>query len=448
MTTACLFALVGLIMMERRFVVRPEVFTWLFLSLTLVILELRLRGKDFLFLLPLIQLFWVNMEGLFILGWYAVLTYILSGWIHKKRWDTKLVRFGLFSLAADCFNPYFLKGVFFPLFLATRLQGSNLHKQTIVELYNPWRYLQVEKLGYDSNLHVFFFLAMVVLGLFLLLVTHQRRAFHEWALFAAFSILGLSAVRNIPLFAIVVIPLLATSIHDVSERWNTKFQHNSKSSLFLACFIALWAVRVATNAYYIGDRRLERFGLGLNPAFLPIKTTEFLRQNHLDGRILNTMNYGGWMDWKAPQPTFIDGRSEVVEDGFYRQYMKSILSPNGLFPLILQYQPQLILANYNEAIEWVDQLKHLSDWRLIYLDECASLYARNDYAQQFPAYSYSSLLSERNISILPVEEMIQQVSRIKPSRFQSWLAGFYQPQDYPMIFLFWAFSPCITENMR
>jgi hypothetical protein len=432
MPLVCLGALVTLLMLERRFVVRPEVFTWLFLSLTLIVLDLRTRGRDFLFLLPLIQLLWVNMEGLFILGWFVMLAYAFSGRFHQKRWDPKLARYGLLSLAADCFNPYFLKGVFFPFFLATRLGASNLHKQTIVELYDPWHYLSVSKLGYDHNLHVFFFLISVVLGLGLLLATRHKRAFHEWALFGAFSLLGLSSVRNIPLFAVVTIPILVSALSDFTQRFHFGSHLGSKPAVLFAFFIALWAARVSTNAYYIDDRRVDRMGLGLNTGELPVKATEFLRVNGLNGRLLNTLNFGGWLAWDAPQPTFIDGRSEVMEDGFYRRYMQSLFNPDGLLPLLNQYQPQLILTDYKASREWPDQVKQFPDWRLIYLDECSALYARSDYAQKFPAVSYSSLLSERNFSPLPAEEMFRLVSKIRPSRFKVWLTGFFRPQDYPM----------------
>jgi len=133
----CLFIFAALLMMERRFAVRPEIFTWFYLSLTLLILELRIAGRNFLYLLPWIQLLWVNTEGLFVLGLFVTGAYGFSGWIHQKKWDPKLVKFGLFSLGADLFNPYFLKGLLFPFSLLTRLQGSNPYKQTIVEFFSP-----------------------------------------------------------------------------------------------------------------------------------------------------------------------------------------------------------------------------------------------------------------------------------------------------------------------
>src|SRR5579872_102989 len=49
--------------MERRFFVRAEIGTWILLSLTLLILEWRVRGKhNLLWLLPVIQWTWINVE--------------------------------------------------------------------------------------------------------------------------------------------------------------------------------------------------------------------------------------------------------------------------------------------------------------------------------------------------------------------------------------------------
>ncbi|HJT24223.1 MAG TPA: hypothetical protein VJ873_06580, partial [bacterium] len=70
-----------LVAVEPRFIVRPEVLTWVLLALQLYLLDLWWKGKkDLLFLLPLIQLLWVNTEGIFILGWVVMGAYLAGGW--------------------------------------------------------------------------------------------------------------------------------------------------------------------------------------------------------------------------------------------------------------------------------------------------------------------------------------------------------------------------------
>src|SRR5581483_11493979 len=113
-----------LMTVELRFLDRPEIVSWVLLILTLLVLDLRLNHhRNFLYLLPLFQLLWVNIEGLFVLGWIAMGAYFLTNWFHFKRVDRPLLKFGLLSCAATLLNPYFLRGVAFPLVLFTRLQG-------------------------------------------------------------------------------------------------------------------------------------------------------------------------------------------------------------------------------------------------------------------------------------------------------------------------------------
>src|SRR5581483_103865 len=74
--------------LERRFYVRAEIASWLLLSLTLLVLEWRSSGKkNLLYVLPILQFFWLNTEGLFILGWVLMAAYLASTWYHQHRLD-------------------------------------------------------------------------------------------------------------------------------------------------------------------------------------------------------------------------------------------------------------------------------------------------------------------------------------------------------------------------
>lgn len=428
---AVLLSLVSILIMERRFVIRPEIFSWLFLSLTLLVLELRAKGKDHLVLLPVLQFLWINTEGLFMLGWFAMAAYALSGRLHQERWDPKLVRYGLLSFGADLLNPYFLKGLTFPVILLTRFQDGNLYKRTVSEFSSPWSYFRTEGLHHDSNLPVILFFLLLGLCLLSFLLTLRSRKCHEFLLLAAFGWLGFSMVRNIPLFTLVSVPLLASSLKDLALARGWNWVPDKKVPLIMALLIASFSLRVMTNAYYVNDRRVDRFGWGLDPEGLPIRAAEFLTQNHLEGRIINHLDFGGWLDWKGPQRTFIDGRLEVMEDGFFGSYLRSFQG-TGLTDLITKYQPQLILMEYNAAYGWVEQLSRLPAWRLIYLDECAAIYAERGYAPKLPPVSYPALLSPRGIPPETDASVERQLGMIDPSPFRTWVEGYYRPQRYPM----------------
>ncbi|HJT23304.1 MAG TPA: hypothetical protein VJ873_01925, partial [bacterium] len=427
-----LFFLAAISGMERRFIVRPEIFSWLYLSLTLWVLDRRFsRGRNLLFLLPLLQWLWVNTEGLFMLGWAALATYILSGRIHWKKWDRPLISYSLGSVFVGILNPYGWRGLWFPFTLWKRLQDSSPYKQTIAEFFSPWRTLTTQNLGMDRHFHLFLFFAIALAGLLLIAVSFRQRKFHELVLLTAFLFLAVRAQRNIPLFMLVALPILAACLSSfkTTPRWGWLSQ--PRIAWVLVLFTLLWCLRVATNAYYIGDRRNERIGFGVDSQVLPVKAAQFLVQNGLNGRMLNDLNSGGWLDWQAPQPTFVDGRLEVPEESFFRQMMQSF-TPGGLIPLLAATDAQLVVVEYNTFSPWVDQLNRFSNWRLLYLDECTAIYARSDYAPQFPALSWPALTASRGIPSETDASVTEQLESLTVSRWTTWFRGFYEPQTYAM----------------
>ncbi len=427
-----LIFLAAILATERRFIVRPEIFSWLYLSLTLLILESRIhRTRNLLFLLPVIQLLWVNTEGLFMLGWAAIAAYGISGWLQEKRVDRALFPYFLLSIAADFLNPYGYKGLLFPFVLWTRLQASNIYKQTISEFFTPWHFLTGQNLQYDSYLHIFIFFALVLFSLLLAIPSIRQRKFHEISLFVIFLFLALMAVRNIPLFILIDAPFLAVCLADWTAKPRWGWLYGPQTAIGLTLFLVLLGLRVGTNAFYLSDRRNDRMGLGLDTDRLPVKAVHYMIQNRLDGQMLNDLNFGGWLDWQGPQPTYIDGRLEVPDDSFYGQYKQSF-APAGLIPLLAITQAQLVVMEYNSAISWADQLQRFQDWRLIYLDECTAIYARKDYAPQIPALSYADFTKSIGIPSETDISVMGQLQNLRPSKFSSWIEGFYQPQFYAM----------------
>ncbi len=264
-----------------------------------------------------------------------------------------------------------------------------------------------------------------------LVLTFHQRKLHEFLIYFIFLFLALKAVRNIPIFMLTSLPILSACRPGwkIGPRWTWLLR--SSTALVLAFFILLWCSRVLTNSYYVTDRRNDRFGFSVDTQVLPVKAAKFLVQNNLDGRMLNDLNSGGWLDWQAPQPTFMDGRLEVPDNSFFEQTLES-LTPGGLIPLLAATDAQLVVLEYNSSSPWVDQLNRFSNWRLIYLDECTAIYARQDYAPQIPLLSLPVLLTTRGVPNETDSLMKVQLQDLKPSGFNTWLRGFYQPQTYAM----------------
>ena len=418
--------------MERRFFPRAEIISWVLFSVLLLILERRARGKTTpLWLAPVILWLWVNVEGIFILGWVTLGFFILNSLIQKRGLDRKLLKVSFVSVGVCLLNPYGPKLWLLPFTYFSEFKNSGNS-----DLVSPVKFLLAQNLKVDWNLHLFLYLGFCfILGMAFLL-TYKSRKFHEWSLATVFFGLSCLGYRNVPLFFLVSLPILASSWVQLAPLTRLLFPKTGlqgtlprMAPILAGISLALLGLRVWTGAYYISDRRMARVGLGLDTETIPVKVADFLTSNHLDGRLMNYIGMGDWLIWKGPQKVFIDGRHQVLSADFYSQYLDSF-NARGLAQLAAIYQPQLVALNYNDSIPWAVQLKMMPEWRLIYADESFAIYAKKDYAPSIPEFSFPKLLQERNIS-LAADQIARIIEETQPSQWSRWFEGFYRPQIYP-----------------
>jgi tetratricopeptide (TPR) repeat protein len=156
---------------------RPEIFSLLYLGCYLAILWRVEERPRFAWLLPVVQVLWVNVQGLFVLG-PALLAMFLTAhgarllwrrvqgpwtWTPaEKRWWMHVGGAAIAVGLACLVNPYFLQGAMFPFDLYPKVSDpNNPHKQYIDELKSPRSFVE------DSTLRVagtnWFFLALYFL---------------------------------------------------------------------------------------------------------------------------------------------------------------------------------------------------------------------------------------------------------------------------------------------
>ncbi len=381
---------------EIRFGVRPEIFTYLFLVLVLLVLDdYFYRRSKRLYLLPMIMLAWVNFHGLYILGFIAIGCYLISTYVHQRPQFKGLLKWSVLSLIVTLINPYFLKGWSFPFYLFTRLQSHSIFKDAITEFASPFS-LRGYLLTHHLALYIYYIFNLFSIGVSI--ATFNRRKIHELLLLILFGYVSLTAVRNIPLFTIIAIQIVALGIRDLMEQVDRLKKFFSKLEFTLAIGILIIAVSFALqvkNNHYYARRGGGSFGVGFDSLVHPIKACEFLKKHNINGRILNDLNRGSWLIWSTHLPVFIDGRLEVMREEFFREFHESH-SPGGINELIAKYNPVVIFFDYSypEALYWDIDLENNSDWRIIYWDETSIIYARNDYKPELQSISLLSALKQ------------------------------------------------------
>ncbi len=401
--------LAAFLVIEPRISPRPEMFTFCFLVSILLILDLYTEyHKNMLCLIPGIMLLWCNMHALFILGFIILAIYFFCSLLIKKKPDRLLLTWTLISFAVCLLNPYGIKGFVLPLELLTRFNPNNIYNQHIQEFVPFFAQSQF-------FLRDYLFMVMLAIAAMLMFFNSRNQKPHEIALLVFFGILAICSVRNIPLFVLIATPVISKQVCEMSAKFPTWQKYLSLPVFYLMIILPLALIpRLCTNAYYLGNNSFHKTGMGLNRSHLPIQAANFLIDKHLKGRILNSIGFGGWLSWTLPQPIFIDGRLEVMQEQIYREVTQSW--NGGLTELIEKYHPQLIVYNYLKYYPWTLQLKEMNDWRLIYVDGIAAVFARNEYAVEIPETDQLRLPAYGN----PTNYL----------GFRSWMKGFIQSTDY------------------
>ncbi len=434
--TAAIILLPAVIAVEIRFGVRPEIMTWLaILGMLIVLDQYYRRRRNLLFLLPVIQLLWVNLHGLFIIGWFLVGAYFISKLFHDREFDKSLFRWSLITILVSFMNPYFIKGVLFPFYLFTRLQGSNVFKAVITELTSPW---SIKALTNMPGAPLYIYYAFSLVSLLLLIFTWRKRKLHELLIFPAFFYLSYAAVRNIPIFILAVMPLIGNGLDYLASHVRIRSfvtylkPYGRPAPLLITLFIVLLCLRIVTNAFYAG-RRGGNFGIGLDEKTHPVAAAEFINAHGLKARFINDLNRGSWLIWATRQPVFIDGRLEVVQEDFFREYQRSF-APGGMENIIAVYDPRFIIFDYSypEAMLWEIQLQQKPDWRKIYWDQTSVIYAQNAYRPDLKTVDFMSVAHAMDIDTAVSSDQIwRSLQNPEPSRFTAWLQGFYRHKYFP-----------------
>ena len=107
----------------------------------------------------------------------------------------------------------------------------------------------------------------------------------------------------------------------------------------------------------------------------PVRAVEWLKQSRLTGPIYNSYNWGGYLVWAFPQePVFVDGRTDVYDDEFLREYVKVMFVRPGWPEVLDRYGVRLALTERESFLATL--LATRPGWRLAYSDDQTVLCVR------------------------------------------------------------------------
>ncbi len=371
-------ALLALVAAELRFAVRPELFTYLFLALTALVLDRWKQGsRSALFALPLIFVGWINTH-IYILGLVLICAELFEQ-IILKRIDRRFCLILAITCAALFLNPYGLEAVMEPARLFTRMNKDNIFAQHITELASPLAIDDDARTPFRPSVQFGAWFLLIAASIPALVGLIRIRRFADSVVLVLFGALSLVAVRNIALFAVVATPIVACGITRLlsldSERW-----HALRRVLFNVVFACagILCIRVGTGAWYQHQRRVTHLTPTVERSALALDAAEFVERVNLKGRGFNNFNVGGALILGAPShPIYIDGRNEVTGEAFFKSYLE-LFDTKRFYSFVESFNIQYVVLGHSNMMTLVRHLLASQRWTVVHYDSVAVVMVRKD----------------------------------------------------------------------
>lgn len=428
----------GGIACAMRFEIRPELLSLFLLALILHILVRRAEGRSApLWALPAILLVWANCHSFFMLGWGAMAAFGVGLLLRDRRVDRPLFGWSVVAVLICVVNPYGLRGVTFPLTLLTRFDSSNVFSQSISELTSPFFLRSSPQMPFVPYWPVYSFRFLAVLSVVALVPAFRARRYWAILLWLMFFPLAAKAIRNMPLLIITCLPMMAWSLpaHRLLDAFRlegrTRRAVSALTGLLAGLVLMALCLRVVHSAYYIDMRQALRFGTGWNRLELPIDAVRYAKQAGLTGRMLNHLNFGGYMIWAQPEPVFIDGRLEVVGEEFYQRYLAILESQNELEAAVKQYGIRWMIFPYAISPKLLVRMSGDPRWRLAYVDHIAAIFIRSDAGLEQCIDPRLAELRALPRGVPPFGELPGLGGPARPVPWRRWIEGVVERASFP-----------------
>jgi hypothetical protein len=381
--------------------VRPQMFTFTLASLLLWLLE---RGSErgtkkdrprLLLWIPPLFLLWLNLHAGFALGPALLLAYGVGLMMETASGNTPwqearpiLLRVLLLLLVCLALVPLNPSGAQLYRYPFDTLRSSAM-RSFISEWHSP-------------DFHDWLYRPLLLVWLLLLTALASARSRPKGRvivplLLTAFA--ALDAVRHIPIFVLVAIPVIAAALPATRSERGASISSRFRPSFNLAVVILL-AVFALVKWVTLGRnqdvREAEQF---------PQKAVEFLRASGQSGRVFAYYDWGGYAIWKLyPEyRVFVDGRADLYGSDFHgndlhgndlhsddlhgddllRQFETAVQFRTGWQDVLDRWQVETVLAPPSCAL--AQGLLLDPNWRVVFSDSKAVILLRTPPAAAITA---------------------------------------------------------------
>lgn len=272
------------------FGVRPQVESWVFLSIFNLVLFNDKLWQRFSWWLPLLVIVWTNLHGSFAISVVALTIFLVVRILREKIIRTQPILVLVACVIATFLNPYGIK-----IWLEVWQQISDFNLRWQVQEWKPAIF--TFNLGFWGS---------VMLSLYLITKFRLKFNLEFLAINLFFLFQAISSTRHVPLWLIVNLPMLVVSLSYLKDDFS-KIKHGKERSLeiyklglFGSIFIFVFqsGLCILTTTIALSEDN-----------YYPSKAVNYLKYQPATGEIFSQYGWGGYLIWKIPgRKVFIDGR--------------------------------------------------------------------------------------------------------------------------------------------
>jgi len=353
--------------------IRPQLFTYLFFLIQLLLLETAMTGRAYwLWTLPVLYAIWVNLHGGVLAGVGVLGIWVAVQIVEQLRNKparlipslSALVPVGLLCVAcglALLVNPYRAALVEFLLRTAT-VPRPEIHE---------WSPLGLTSLSGQL------YLGLLAIGIFGLVFSTRRRKPEAILILSVTAIVPLFSQRHYPLFLLTLVVLGGEHIADVWNRWLVPMSTGfGLGRLITAVCLAVAMVLIGLSPPRFACIRIEPYYFAF-----PARAVALLKQSGVRGNIAVPFDWGEYVLWHLGPglKVSIDGRRETVySDASYRQSRDFERGTGAWDTLLKTTTTDLVLAPNGSPL--ASLMSRTDGWLPFYQDTFSVLFARQGFS--------------------------------------------------------------------
>ncbi len=358
-------------------VVRCLLFTCLFFSLFLYILEKSRTGNNkILIILPIIMLLWANMHGGCISGLGLIVLYCIGEFLNKK--DIKKYVITLFLCLIVLFiNPYGIEYVKF-LFLA-----ASMERDLITEWTSPFNQFYLK----DYIKYKLYLVFIILTQIAYFIKTKMKYANLDKTKFIIIITtiyLSVTHIRHIPFFVFSAGTLLYdefyylfnTSINYIKDK--LKIKKDFKNLIVLKEVAVYFFVLILSFPNVIAKKEIS-----INSTAYPRFAVEFIDINNLHGNLFINFDWGSYAAYKLFPKNLIvmDGRYEEVYNPNLLNELKNFhLVKNDWYKIIRDYKTDVMVIEKKYPV--YNKIKNHEDWKLVFENNLSGVFVPKDKVKE------------------------------------------------------------------